>query len=404
MKKGILWLLVLALCAGLLGVGVLADFTDAGQITRKQAVEELVALGVFEGLDDGSFDPAGSLTRAQACQALARLVNGGTLPGDPAGQAFTDVAPGHWAYAAVGDCAARGIAAGVGNNCFDPDGTLTTAQCAKLLLVTAGYNARQSGLTGPGWKDTAMELAEQLGLLDGLEDAAWDAALCREDFCQMAYNCLGLSYGGVTGGETVRQTYFAETEQPDQPADPQEPELPEQTEEPEGYIKNTINIYGYVTSEPYQVRYNGNSCWSYTAWTAGGALQVLESGRVAARNQGDLVCLASENDGTYRDMTGGEFVPVAVTGYSQADGLVTLRRTDGTYLLEGKMLPERTVILNVDSARHIGVAGTELDVAAQDDTGAADINAWARYDGASRLCIVYDINNHWDGAGVSVAP
>lgn len=53
-------------------------------------------------------------------------------------QDFSDVKPGRWSYAAVNNARAKGYVNGVGNNRFDPRGTLTIAQLSQVLYNMAG--------------------------------------------------------------------------------------------------------------------------------------------------------------------------------------------------------------------------------------------------------------------------
>ena len=54
------------------------DFTDKDEITHTEAVNTLVALNVIAGKGDGSaFDPTGTLTRAEMAKLVTYVLNGG---------------------------------------------------------------------------------------------------------------------------------------------------------------------------------------------------------------------------------------------------------------------------------------------------------------------------------------
>ena len=60
---------------------VYEDFTDKDEIQNKEAVATMVTLGVFEGKDDGSyFDPTGTVTRAEMAKIVAVSLSGGVDP------------------------------------------------------------------------------------------------------------------------------------------------------------------------------------------------------------------------------------------------------------------------------------------------------------------------------------
>ena len=54
------------------------DFTDKDEIQHPEAVNTLVALNVISGKEDGSyFDPTGTLTRAEMAKLITYVLNGG---------------------------------------------------------------------------------------------------------------------------------------------------------------------------------------------------------------------------------------------------------------------------------------------------------------------------------------
>lgn len=70
MKKRILSLALALGCLCALAVPASAAYSDGAHITHLTAVTALTELGVVQGKDDGSFDPAAPVTRAEAAQIL----------------------------------------------------------------------------------------------------------------------------------------------------------------------------------------------------------------------------------------------------------------------------------------------------------------------------------------------
>lgn len=198
-KKGNCMRLLAALLMGLalFNLCAAAAFTDAGQIGETQAVNTLVDLGVLEGKEDGSFDPKGTVTRAEMCKIIAVILNGGKMPRleDPkhpmTNFSFSDVS-GHWARYLIEYCYALGIANGRADGTFDPDGTVTGREAAKMLLAMAGYEAEAAGFTGTGWAKAVDEKAEELGLYEGQGEGVEDKSLDREHAALMVYHSLDL--------------------------------------------------------------------------------------------------------------------------------------------------------------------------------------------------------------------
>ena len=93
----------------------------------------------------------------------------------------------HWSSGYIKYCYAYGIVAGKSSTVFAPDAPVTTVEAAKMLLVYSGVDAAQGGLTGAQWKANTMKLADQDGLLKGVE-ADIDAPLPRQYAAQMIYN------------------------------------------------------------------------------------------------------------------------------------------------------------------------------------------------------------------------
>ena len=87
-------------------------------------------------------------------------------------------------------CAANGIIAGRGNNKFDPTGTVSATEAAKMLLGVLGYNAEKSGLVGNDWAINTNVLANQNGLYKNLANLNANTLLTRDNAAQMIYNAL----------------------------------------------------------------------------------------------------------------------------------------------------------------------------------------------------------------------
>ena len=70
--------LVLALVMSFSLMATANAFTDSDKIndTYEEAVEVLSALKVFQGYDNGSFVPQGSITRAEVAAIIYRIVTG----------------------------------------------------------------------------------------------------------------------------------------------------------------------------------------------------------------------------------------------------------------------------------------------------------------------------------------
>ena len=183
MKKLIALILVLT---ALLGVAS-AAFTDKKSIssTYAVAVDTMVEAGIISGFPDGTFQPKGTLTRAQAAKIICVMLEGEKADSvTSAAAGFTDVPAGNWAEKYINYCAEKGIVAGVGNNKFNPNGELTGAAWAKMLLVAYGHPAEE--LTGSSWFSNTQKAIREKGMNKNAFTS--DAPTNREKACQLAYN------------------------------------------------------------------------------------------------------------------------------------------------------------------------------------------------------------------------
>ena len=189
MKKLLALVLALVMSMSLVTISN-ADFKDADKIDYNEAVDVMNAVGVFVGDEKGNFNPKENLTRAQAAKIISYLLLGNKTAEGLAGSGkFTDVAKTSWAAGFVDYCAAVGVVNGMGNGKFDPNGSLTTLQFAKMLLVALGYDAKIEGFVGSDWSINVSAKANQVGLLNGLDVGA-NATLTREQAAKMCLNTL----------------------------------------------------------------------------------------------------------------------------------------------------------------------------------------------------------------------
>ena len=220
LKRTLSLALASVMLVGMMSVGASAvnasDFTDADEIVNKDAVSTMTALGIINGKEDGSyFDPTGNVTRAEMAKMLCVAINGGVDPvlGVKDTPTFTDI-KGTWAESYIEYCAANGIIAGRGNNKFDPTGTVSATEAAKMLLGVLGYSAEKSGLVGNDWAINTNVLANQNGLYKNLSNLNANTLLTRDNAAQMIYNALDANMVelNAAGNYTTSQYSYTGTE------------------------------------------------------------------------------------------------------------------------------------------------------------------------------------------------
>ena len=187
--KKVLALVLAFACAFTMFAG--AAFTDQADIkVKSDVVDTLVSLGVIEGFEDGSFQPNGTVTRAQMAKMIyvLRTGNSDASAYNDDKTTFTDI-NGHWARGYIKYCQSLNIIAGKSSTIFAPNASVTAQEAAKMLLVTLGYDAQKAGLVGSGWVSKTNALADENGLLDDV-NTSFTAACPRQYAAQLIYNAI----------------------------------------------------------------------------------------------------------------------------------------------------------------------------------------------------------------------
>lgn len=169
------------------------DFTDASDIKNVEAVDVMVALGVLEGGDNGAFQPDSILTREQAAKIICYMLLGKDSAEKLSTNSavFSDVAADRWSAPYIGYCVNMGILAGDGNGNFFPEGQLTGAAFAKMLLVALGYDASIEKYVGNDWMINVASDAIEAGVSPA--GVVLSDNLSRQNAAQMAFQTLTAS-------------------------------------------------------------------------------------------------------------------------------------------------------------------------------------------------------------------
>lgn len=169
------------------------DFTDVNDIDHSEAVNTMVSLNIINGKDDGSFAPEETVTRAQMAKMITIALHGGKEPvlGTKTIPTYTDIG-NHWAESYIEYCSSQKIISGQGDGTFNPDGSVTGSQAAKMVLTAMGYDATVFNFTGVDWEINVNGVANKpendlYEDLDGLNPAE---PLSRDNAAQLIYNGL----------------------------------------------------------------------------------------------------------------------------------------------------------------------------------------------------------------------
>ena len=193
MKKFLSLVLALVMTMSLVTVSAGAkDFTDDSEITYKEAVDVISALGVVDGYSDGDFRPDDVLTRGAAAKIICNLILGPTTASAlAAGTApFKDVPVTNTFAGYITYCSQQGIISGYADGTFRPTGTLSGNAFMKMLLGALGYDSSIEGYTGANWQVSVIKQASGIGLDDGNDEFVGSQAVTRQEAALYAFNML----------------------------------------------------------------------------------------------------------------------------------------------------------------------------------------------------------------------
>ena len=202
LKKLISTVAALAITATSAFSAFAANFTDvADTADYKVAVDNLVALGIVNGYEDGTYKPENLITRAEASKMIVGTMGPAMMDAAEASMGssnFSDVAGDHWASGYIAQGVSKGYINGVGNGMFDPNSNVTYAQIVKMLVCVLGYadDAEANG----GFPNGYINQGTALEITDGVSAAA-DTAVNRGQVAILINNALDVPVKAVTGYE-----------------------------------------------------------------------------------------------------------------------------------------------------------------------------------------------------------
>ena len=217
LKRLIASLLVVATLCGLTAVvpasaasGRASAFTDISDPQVAGAAEILRLLGVVNGTGGSSFNPSGTLTRAEFCKMAVEVMGKGNEAAAQANRTiFKDVKGGNWASGYINLAASTPIGAageeggssdmlmmGKGDATFGPGDVITFAQAVTVMMRILGYGAKDIA-TGSSWYGGYLATANTIGLTEGVS-LSWDSPITRGQTAILFENML---YTKPNGGK-----------------------------------------------------------------------------------------------------------------------------------------------------------------------------------------------------------
>ena len=140
-------------------------YSDTQGHWGEDAIDRWSGYGVISGTGNGLFDPSAPLTRAQAAQIFANLLN---LSATASVAQYTDVAVGSWYYDAIAKCVAAGILNGTGSNTMSPNTYVSREELFVMFARALGIQPQASA--GVTFTDSASTASWAAGYVNALAD------------------------------------------------------------------------------------------------------------------------------------------------------------------------------------------------------------------------------------------
>lgn len=186
--KGLVFLAIAAMLVfGLVGSAFAAVGSDVQGTKYQTPVQQLSALGIVTGYEDGSIKPDQTITRAEFCAIAVRATNmKGNLTS--AVTKFPDVPANHWASGYISLAAGRSYVIGFDDGNFYPENPVTVAEAVTILTRILGYGPATDN---NNWPDSFISKASEIGVLKGVTVSA-SAPAPRGDVFTMTANSLDI--------------------------------------------------------------------------------------------------------------------------------------------------------------------------------------------------------------------
>ena len=187
--------LALALVMSLSLMATANAFTDDDSIndTYETAVTVLSGLKVFQGYDDGSFQPKGAITRAEVAAIIYRIVTGDVADTQVGIYAdynkFDDVASTSWYAGYVNFCANAEYIKGYDARTFGPNDPVTGYQALAMILRALGYD-KNGEFTGTNWQVQTAAVGENRGITKNITAGTLGVPATREVVAEILFRAI----------------------------------------------------------------------------------------------------------------------------------------------------------------------------------------------------------------------
>lgn len=182
-----------------------ADFSDVPESYQYyDSVQSLVARGIINGYDDGTFKPEGNITRGEFAKMIIYALGLSDLAATPVTETgFPDVAPEHWAASVIKIAHDMGIINGFDDGTFKPDENVTYDQALKMTICAKYDRLGEIALKNGGYPSGYRKVANSYGFIKGITDGVYESAAMRGTIAKLIYNMLNIDLSKYTDDTTI---------------------------------------------------------------------------------------------------------------------------------------------------------------------------------------------------------
>ncbi len=137
-------------------------FPDIAAHPNRTAIEALASRGIIDGMASGIFKPDADMTRAQFAAITVRAL--GLEPENK--KIYTDVSTDVWYAGYIATATKYGIVNGVGDNKFNPNGTINRQQAATMVARAAKLCGMDTAYDSTRIRDTLAPFADYMTVSD----------------------------------------------------------------------------------------------------------------------------------------------------------------------------------------------------------------------------------------------
>ncbi len=173
-------------------------FDDIKDTMYEKEITELAELGYINGYEDNTFRPEGKLTRAEAARLLIKaLYPDQDTWGLDYSPIFSDLGSDHWAWEEIHALTFHQVINGFEDGTFRANENVTAAQAVNMCLKLTGYTPFIEKGTNP-WYKGVMNTARTYGFIESLDLKA-DEYITRQQMAKLIYNTINTPLAVVTG-------------------------------------------------------------------------------------------------------------------------------------------------------------------------------------------------------------